>query len=71
MASENVLNEMKGDVKEFLISQRQPGRVGSLLQIHDKCTEKEKKQLQRKEKEEKRKIKSQIELKQQCKHQFL
>lgn len=70
VASENALNEIKGDVKEFLISQRQPGRVGSLLQIYDKCTEKKAKQLQRKEKEEERKRKSQIELEQQCKHKF-
>lgn len=68
VASQDALSEIKGDARAFLISQRQEGRLGSLLHIDEKYTAKENKQSQRKEKEEERKRKSAKELKMQCKY---
>lgn len=66
IAHSNALNVLKGDAKEFLLSQRKKGRVGSLAGIDKKGEEKEAKQLKRTEEEEKRRRKSAIELKEQC-----
>lgn len=41
VAAGNALTVLKGDARAFLLSQRQEGRVGSLLRIDQICTERE------------------------------
>lgn len=67
VAAGDALSKLNGDAKSFLLSQQRKGRVGSLLQIDQTCTEREMKQSERKGKEEQRKRKCANELKNQCK----
>lgn len=65
IAALNALQTLKGIDKEFLLSQREKGRVGCLIGIDEAGEQLDARRLKRADKEENRKRKHAIESKQQ------